>query len=70
MASKHLFEYAILIDEKKDKGGEIKEPAAILVEPTFVLARDVNEVNIVASRAIPPEQVDNLDRITIAVRPF
>lgn len=70
MARKQLFEYAVLLNEKKDKDGEITEEAKILVEPTYTLARDLDEVNIVASRAIPEDRVNDLERITLVVRPF
>lgn len=68
--SKTLFEYAIVLQEKKDKDGNVTEEAQILVAPTHVLAKSASDVNIIASRAIPEEQVINLERITLAVRPF
>lgn len=68
--SKTLFEYAIILQEKTDKDGNVVEESAILVAPTYVLAKTASDVNIIAARAIPEEQVQNLERITIAVRPF
>lgn len=67
---KALFEYAILLNEKKDEKGNVTEEAQILVSPTYVLAKDISEVNIVASRAIPDEHIGSLERVTLAVRPF
>lgn len=67
---KKLFEYAIVLQEKLDKDGDIVEDAEVLVAPTTVLAKDVAEVNIIASRAIPDELIGSLERISLAVRPF
>jgi hypothetical protein len=65
-----LFEYAIIKDEKLNKDGEVIEPAAILVEPKFVLAKDEKQMAIIASKAISDDDMDDLDRIQIVVRPF
>lgn len=65
-----LYEYAIIKQEKLDKDGDVVEAGAILVDPTYVLANSVAEVNIVASRAIPEDAIGDLERITLAVRPF
>jgi hypothetical protein len=67
---KRLFEYAVILQEKTDKDGEVVEDAQVLVEPTSILAEDLQAVNIIAARAIPEEQVKSLDRILISVRPF
>lgn len=67
---KRLWEYAVILDEKLDKDDDVIEEAQLLVEPTYVLAEDVSEVNIVAARAIPDANVGSLERITLAVRPF
>lgn len=67
-----LFEYAVILDEKRDKDDEITDPAAIIVEPTTILARDEGQAQMLAARAIPDEhaQGDRLDRIMVVVRPF
>ena len=70
MAEKKLFEYAVFKNEQRAKDGTVSDEAAILIQPTVVLAKDIGDVNVLAARAIPEEQVANLDRITIAVRPF
>lgn len=71
MAQQQLYEYAVLLAEKRDKDGEIKEAAQIVVEPTHVLARDEAQAGMIAARAIPEEYLDGkIDRITVVVRPF
>lgn len=68
--AKKLYEYVVFKQEKTNKNGEVTDPAEVLVPSTMLLAKDENEVNMKAARAIPEEQVENLDRIVIAVRPF
>lgn len=67
---KQLFEYAIILQEKRDKDNEIVEEAEVLADPKTILAKDLNEVNIIAARAIPEEHTTHLDRVSIVVRPF
>lgn len=67
---KQLYEYAVILQEKTDKDGEVTDEARVLVEPTTLLASEISEVNIVASRQIPEDQIGNLERVTIVVRPF
>lgn len=68
--AKKLYEYVVFKQEKTNKNGEVTDAAEVLVPSTMLLAKDENEVNMKAARAIPEEQVENLDRIVIAVRPF
>lgn len=67
-----LFEYAVLLDEKRDKDGEETEPAEIVVQPTTVLAKDEAQAQMLAARAIPEEMIGNgkLDRLVVVCRPF
>jgi len=67
-----LYEYAVILNEKRDKDGEETEPAKVVVEPTTVLARDEAQAQMLAARAIPEELVNNgaLDRLLVVVRPF
>jgi hypothetical protein len=67
-----LFEYAILLAEKRDRDGEIVDEAAIVVEPTSILARDEAQAQLLAARAIPDEVLfeGHLDRLVVALRPF
>lgn len=64
-----LYEYAIILQPKEDKDGEVVEEGR---EVAFkrVLARDHEQATLLAGRAIPEELLDRLDRLTIAVRPF
>ena len=64
-----LFEYAILkhpTSEGKKKG----EKTTIIVQPTTVLAPDQNSAAMLAGRAIPEEELGNLDHLEVVLRPF
>lgn len=65
-----LFEYAVIKNEKLDKDGEVTDDASLIVEPTTILARDAKQAELKAARAIPDSEMDNLDRLTVVVRPF
>jgi hypothetical protein len=67
-----LFEYAVILDEKRDKDNELVEEAQIVVQPTTALARDDGQAQMLAARAIPDELINDgkLDRLTVVVRPF
>jgi hypothetical protein len=73
MAKGSLFEYAIIYHpaqtkEDKDKGIDTK--SILLLAPKTVLAASQESVTILASRDIPAEYVDRLDKVEIVVRPF
>lgn len=64
-----IFEYAVILHPtKKDK--EDGAQSKIILPPTHCLANDQNAAVVLASRAIPDEHIDKLDRIEVAVRPF
>jgi transcriptional regulator with XRE-family HTH domain len=67
-----LYEYAVLLEEKRDKDGEVVEESEVVVEITSVLARDDAQAQMLAARAIPEQYVKNgkLDRLVVVVRPF
>ena len=65
-----LFEYAVFKDEKLDKDGQVVDPAIVLVQPTTILAKDDKQVGLRAAKNIPDDQMDDLDRIQVVVRPF
>lgn len=67
-----LFEYAIIVNEKRDKDNNIVEDAKIAVGVTPVVARDIQQATMLASRQIPEAytSADALDRVVVAVRPF
>lgn len=64
-----LFEYSIFWtpNEQQKKDGK---KAAILVNTTATLSANKDAAEVVAARAIPDEYVDQLDQVTICVRPF
>lgn len=65
-----LYEYAVILQPKEDKDGDVIEDGKLIVEPTTVLAADDAQASLIAGRAIPEEHMDKLDRLTLAVRPF
>lgn len=67
-----LYEYAVLLNEKRDKDGEVTGEGEIVVEVSTVLARDDSQAQMIAARAIPEEYVSDgkLDRLVVVVRPF
>lgn len=60
-----VFEYVIFHNPKKEG-----ETPKIIVQVTQVLAKDIQQANVKASRSIPDEYIDLLDEVVIAVRPF
>ncbi len=67
-----LYEFAVILDEKRDKDDEITDDSRIVVSVTTVLAKDDAQAQLLAARSIPEEFVDNgkLDRLKVVVRPF
>lgn len=65
-----LYEYAVILQPKKSKNGKDLRGGKIVVEPTVVLAEDDEKAQLLAGRAIPEEHMDDLDRLTLVVRPF
>lgn len=65
-----VYEYVVFKDEKRDKDDQVVDAAAVLVPVTLVVAEDDKQVGMMAARAIPEDQVVNLDRIQVVVRPF
>ena len=67
-----LYEYAVVLNEKRDKDNEVTDDSRIVVPITAVVARDDAQAQLLAARAIPEEYLTNgkLDRLTVVVRPF
>lgn len=67
-----LYEFAVIMDERRDSEDEVVEEARIVVKPTTVLARDDAQAQLLAARSIPAEDVKGgrLDRLVVVVRPF
>lgn len=73
MEQERIYYYAIIHHPTptKDNKENGRPPRSKLVAgPTAILARDVQEVNIVAARMIPAELTDVLNEVEIAVTPF
>lgn len=64
-----IFEYAVMKEPTKDEkdGGAV---TILLVPITPIMAMDESQATMLAGRAIPEEELINVDRITVAVRPF
>jgi hypothetical protein len=70
MSDLQLYHYAVILQPKYDKDDKMVEPGKILIEPTAVLAESADRAQLLAGRAIPEENMDDLDRLTLVVRPF
>jgi hypothetical protein len=64
-----LFDYAIIVAEKKNKDGETVEKAYV-AKRGDVLAKDLEKATLIAGRDIPEDLLEDLERVTLAVRPF
>lgn len=65
-----LFQYAVILQPKENKDGDVTEAGKLVVEPTTVLADSDDQAQLLAGRAIPEEYITDLDRLTVVVRPF
>ncbi len=65
-----LFEYAVWKDEKRDKDDQVVEEAAVLTKPTTILAESEQHVGMIAARGIKEDQMKDIDRIQVVIRPF
>ena len=65
-----LFEYAVWKDEKRDKDDEVVEKAVILTEPTVILAETEQHVGMLAARSLSEDDVKDIERIKVNIRPF
>lgn len=65
-----LFEYAVLLHPDTDKDGKPVGKSTILKQPTQLLAKDAQQVGMLAAREIPNEHLEHLDRVEVVVRPF
>jgi hypothetical protein len=67
-----LYEYAVVLNEKRDKDDEVTDDSQIVVPVTTVLAKDDAQAQLLAARSIPEEYVgsERLDRLVVVVRPF
>lgn len=74
MARGKLFEYVVLYHPKTKKNSEgvatDEKKSEIIADVTRVLAGSVEEVSIMASRAIPEQFINRLEDVEIVVRPF
>jgi hypothetical protein len=73
MAKGKLYTYAVLYHPKVVKdaaGNEIQAKSRILVLPTSTIATTEAEIQIIASRSIPTEFLDNLEQVEVVVRPL
>lgn len=70
MAELRLYQYAIILQPVEDEKGNTTDPGKLLIEPTTVLASSPGNAQTIAARSIPDDNMGDLDRITVAVRPF
>lgn len=64
------FEVLAIKQGKTNKDGDQTEAPSVLFGPKVVLAADGQQAQMLAGREIPEEELSQLGRITLAVRPF
>jgi hypothetical protein len=64
------YEYLVFKQEKRDKDGEVTDPAAIVVDRQTILAKSEDQARIIATKAIPDEHMAAVDRLVVVLRPF
>ncbi len=64
-----LYEYAVIL-HPTDKEREDGKTAEIVVPVTAIVAKDENEVRLIAARNIAGPALSATDRVEVAVRPF
>lgn len=67
-----LYQYAVFLEEVRDRDDAVSAPARLIVEPSTVLARDDAQAQLIAARAIPADELTDgaLERLVVVVRPF
>ena len=65
-----LFEYVVLVHPEIDKDGKDIGKTSIVKDPFRVLAKDEQQVGMLAAREVPQEHIEHLERVEIIVRPF
>lgn len=65
-----IYEYAVIKQPLTDKNGKVTEKGEVIAPVTAVLAADDDQANLIAGRAIPEEHMNDLERLTLVVRPF
>lgn len=68
--NKQLFQYAVIFNPSEKQVKEEGLESNLIVELQTVLAKDQNEVTMMAAMAIPQAYKDKLSQIQIVVRPF
>jgi hypothetical protein len=67
--SMRIFEYAVLKEPTPDEA-KTGATTVLLVPITPVMALNEEQAMMLAGRAVPEAELPNMDRITVAVRPF
>jgi hypothetical protein len=65
-----LYQYAVIKHPTKEKRDEGARSEIIIKPSEFMLARTEDEVMIAATRRIPEDQLEDADRLEVAIRPF
>jgi len=70
MAKSKLFQYAVLKHPKTNKEGKTEGNTEVLVQPTTILAVDEKTAAIKVAKAIPDNEMENLENIEIVLQSF
>jgi len=69
----YLFQYAVMLQEKRDMAQNIVEPAELIVDPGYLLAKDEGQAKLLVGAMVPQEVRDNpdkMDRVVVITGPF
>jgi hypothetical protein len=64
-----VYEYLVFFEPDADDENDTRK-AQIVVEPKVILAKNESTANTMAARAIPVEWENDLDLLTVVIRPF
>lgn len=73
MPKQEIYEYSVLFHHKIEKdnaGNDITKDSIIVINPSTMLAPNVETVSKKVARMIPKEYEDRLNQCDIIVRPF
>lgn len=64
------YEFTMVLNPTTEEAKVGTGPKLLMERPKLVMAKDETAAAMLAGRAIPDDQIDNVDRIEVFVRPF
>jgi hypothetical protein len=69
----YLFQYAVILQEKRDTAQNIVDKAEVIVDPGTLLAKDEGQAKLLVGAMVPADVRDNpdkMDRVVVITGPF